>query len=134
MSDWTADPSTGRSNSSPLFLELRDEVGRLIRDDAYTLIRGGATATAGVILAQLAHKHGFGPLGREVPCGSDASNMSVLHPEAGGRGLVLSTPDWERLSPADRERLMDELTRRSAEAGLAMLGQMLAGLGNGEGR
>ena len=32
--DWTTDPETGRSNSSPLYLALFAEVARLIRDGA----------------------------------------------------------------------------------------------------
>jgi hypothetical protein len=55
------DPETGRSNSSAEFVFLVDEVARLILDDAWTLIRGGARNTAGLIVAQLAHKHGLAP-------------------------------------------------------------------------
>lgn len=62
--NWTQDED-GVNNSSELFLELRDEIERLIRADAHMLINGNAGATAGLILAQLAHKHNFGPLNRE---------------------------------------------------------------------
>jgi hypothetical protein len=58
--DWTTDDS-GRSNSSPLYCELRAEIARLIRDDAYKLLSGNAEATAGLILSQLAHVHGLAP-------------------------------------------------------------------------
>jgi len=40
--DWTADPQTGRSNSSPLFLELVTEVERIIRSGADTIVSGRA--------------------------------------------------------------------------------------------
>ncbi len=59
--DWTVDPATGRSNSSPKFQELTAAVTRLIKDDAASLLNGRADNTAGLILAQLAHVHHFGP-------------------------------------------------------------------------
>jgi len=59
--DWTADPQTGRSNSSPLFLELVTEVERIIRSGADTIVSGRADTTARVIVAQLAHVHGMRP-------------------------------------------------------------------------
>ena len=59
--DWTADPETGRSNSSPLFRSLCAEVTRLIRDDAFQLISGHADRTAALIMAQLAHVHHLAP-------------------------------------------------------------------------
>jgi len=60
--DWTCD-EFGVSNSSHEYLRLRDEIERLIRSDAHALIMGRADMTAGLILAQLAHKHNVGPLG-----------------------------------------------------------------------
>lgn len=62
--DWTVDPKTGRSNSSPEFLRLCDAVERLIRGDAHKLISGRADATARLVVAQLAHEHGMVPNGR----------------------------------------------------------------------
>lgn len=59
-SNWTQDES-GVNNSSEKFVELCAEIERLIRGDAHMLINGNAGATARLILAQLAHKHGFGP-------------------------------------------------------------------------
>ncbi len=59
--DWTIDPATNRSNSSAEFNRLCDEVERLIRGDAHMLISGQAGRTAGLIMAQLAHKHGLVP-------------------------------------------------------------------------
>ena len=59
--DWTRDPATGRSNSSHAFNEAVTHVTRLIRDSAYDLIAGRADSVAVLIVAQLAHKHGFRP-------------------------------------------------------------------------
>ena len=56
---WTE--KDGRANSSDLYVGLREEIGRIIRDDAHTLIAGRADLTAGMILSQLAYVHGFGP-------------------------------------------------------------------------
>lgn len=58
--NWTCD-SKGRSNSSAKFEYLCDEVERLIRSDAHSLISGNAGSTARLIMAQLAHKHGMAP-------------------------------------------------------------------------
>lgn len=68
--DWTWD-KRGRSNASPLFCKLCDEVERLIRSDAHSLISGNAGSTARLIMAQLAHVHGLAPttssdLGRDT--------------------------------------------------------------------
>jgi hypothetical protein len=35
-----------------------------------------------------------------------------------GRAIALNEGDWNRLDPVWRERLLDEWTRRSAEAGI----------------
>lgn len=59
--DWTADPETGRSNSSPLFQGLTDEVARLIRSEAHALLNGRADQAAAMIVAQLAHVHHLVP-------------------------------------------------------------------------
>jgi hypothetical protein len=61
VADWTVDPSTGHANSSLRFLALVSEIERCIRADAHKLIAGRADATAGFILAQLAHVHGLAP-------------------------------------------------------------------------
>jgi dihydroneopterin aldolase len=61
LSDWTADPETGRSNSSPLYRSLCHEVEQLIRGDAFNLIGGRADMTAELIMAQLAHVHHLAP-------------------------------------------------------------------------
>jgi DNA-binding NtrC family response regulator len=59
--DWTTDKNTGRSNSSPQFMALVNEIERLIRSDAHALIAGNAGSTARLIMAQLAHKHHLRP-------------------------------------------------------------------------
>ncbi len=60
MHDWTQG-TEGRSNSSENYERLVKHVERLIRNDAHQLISGNADATARLIVAQLAHKHGMAP-------------------------------------------------------------------------
>ena len=55
--DWTC--ANGKSNSSPAFLVLVDEVARLIRGDAHRLLAGDTEGTARLILAQLTHRWGM---------------------------------------------------------------------------
>jgi hypothetical protein len=43
-----------------------------------------------------------------------------------GRGVALSTSTWRRIDGAERERLLDDLTRRSAEWGIERLAGHLA--------
>lgn len=57
---WTVGKD-GRTNSSPLFEKLVDEVTNMIRDDAHQLLAGNAHMTARLILAQLTHVHGLEP-------------------------------------------------------------------------
>ena len=57
--DWTVDPVSHCSNSSPVFLELTRVITQLIRDEAYALIHGRTEHAAGLILAQLAHRYHF---------------------------------------------------------------------------
>lgn len=64
--DWTVDPKTGCSNSSPEFGRLCSEVERIIRSDARMLMAGRADSTAGLIMAQLAHEHGLKPSKRRA--------------------------------------------------------------------
>jgi len=59
--DWTA--KDGVSNSSPEFERIKAEIERLIRGAAFDLIAGRAGTTAGLILANLAHRHGLAPAG-----------------------------------------------------------------------
>ena len=63
--DWTINPKTGRSNSSPLFEALIEEVARIIRSDARQLLAGNAHMTARLIMAQLAHVHKLAPTAHE---------------------------------------------------------------------
>ena len=65
--DWTVDPETGRSNSSPLFRDLCAEVERLIRSEAFSLINGRIDSVAGLIMAQLAHVHHLAPAETSAP-------------------------------------------------------------------
>ncbi len=57
--DWTVDPETGRCNSSQEYLRLKDEIHQIILNSAHDLILGKAENVAGLILAQLAHRHGL---------------------------------------------------------------------------
>lgn len=66
LPDWT-EGQDGRSNSSVPFITLRAEVGRIIRDSAADLIAGRSDVVAGLILAQLAHRHGLAPTGAVEP-------------------------------------------------------------------
>lgn len=68
--DWTAGPD-GRTNSSETYQRIAAHVEALIRQDAHRLIAGRADMTAGLIVAQLAHKHGLAPPpdGTETPDG-----------------------------------------------------------------
>jgi len=59
--DWTRHGATGRSNEAPIYLGLRAEVARILRQSAHDLINGGVDTVAGVIVARLAHVHGVGP-------------------------------------------------------------------------
>lgn len=56
--NWTQDEN-GTENSSKLFKTLVDEIDRLIRSSAYSLINGQTKDVARLILAQLAHQHGM---------------------------------------------------------------------------
>lgn len=64
--DWTQDKA-GRSNSSPEFLALVDEVESMIRGSAASLINGSVTQVARLIMAQLAHKYGLTPPTKGAP-------------------------------------------------------------------
>lgn len=55
LNDWTA--KDGRSNCSDDFIRLVNEVDKLIRNSAHDLICGDSISVAGLIMAQLAHKH-----------------------------------------------------------------------------
>lgn len=57
--DWTVDPKTGRSNSSPEFLHLARMVGGLIRNSAQSILAGDVEGVGRLIMAQLAHAHGM---------------------------------------------------------------------------
>lgn len=59
--DWTVDPISHRSNSSPFFQLLTDQVDNLLVNSARDLVTGRTKSVAGLILAQLTHKYGFAP-------------------------------------------------------------------------
>ena len=59
--DWTVDPTTHCSNSSPEFNRLTSDVAQLIRRNPHDIVDGRIEKVAGLIMAQLAHKHGLAP-------------------------------------------------------------------------
>lgn len=64
--DWTQD-AEGRSNSSPEYRAIVDEVARLIRADGSGVFdERWVQSLARLIVSQLAHKHGMTPT---VPVG-----------------------------------------------------------------
>lgn len=58
-SDWTA--ADGISSTSDMFNELVQAVAELLEDQAHALIQGKTERVAGLIVAQLAHRHGLSP-------------------------------------------------------------------------
>ena len=60
--DWIVDPATNCANSSDEFKEIVDVVTRIIKDSAFDdLMNGRVHVVAGLIVAKLAHGHGFMP-------------------------------------------------------------------------
>lgn len=59
--DWTVDPSTDGSISSPEFLRLCEAVEKIIKGSAFDLSQGNTTIVAVLIMAKLAHEHGLAP-------------------------------------------------------------------------
>ncbi len=68
--NWTLDPATGRTNSSPLFLFLVDEVARIISN---ARVGDHPEGHARLIMAQLAHIHGL------VPAASRSEENELAH-------------------------------------------------------
>lgn len=67
--DWTVDPESGRSNSSPEFLAIVAEVERLMQSGAGAcLSQRWIAMTAKLIVAQLAHVHRMSPEAANVRC------------------------------------------------------------------
>ncbi|HSX01557.1 MAG TPA: hypothetical protein VLF67_04930 [Candidatus Saccharimonas sp.] len=87
--DWTVDPESGRSNSSERFRDLEQAVTALIVGDAHKLIAGRARDTAGLILAQLAHKHGLVPADHVGPQFTSVK----LHEDDGSLSGLISVGD-----------------------------------------
>jgi hypothetical protein len=77
--DWTADPATGRTNSSEEYLRIVGEVERLIRESAHALINGGVWRTAALIVAQLAHVHHLAPAGAPVTGRAGEGAVTGMH-------------------------------------------------------
>ena len=73
VADWTVDPATGRSNSSPEFLRLIKRVGQIIRSDA----------VARIVLASLAHEEHLVP--------ADYKGVDILSIKDDGRGGWVGT-------------------------------------------
>lgn len=77
--DWTIDPKSHHTNSSPEFDQLCKEVERLIRDSAHSLINGQVGSVAGLIMAQLAHVHGMAPQSSKILGFKESEDDGVLH-------------------------------------------------------
>lgn len=60
--DWTM--YRGKTNCSPQFVGLANEIARIIRDSAHDLIAGRTQSVASFILAQLAHRYGLVPVNK----------------------------------------------------------------------
>jgi hypothetical protein len=60
MKDWTE--KNGMSNSSDAFVKMVDVVDDLIMSSSRDLIGGRSQVVARLIVAQLAHNHGFRPV------------------------------------------------------------------------
>lgn len=59
--NWTVGPE-GRANTSERYLALSARVGEILRNSAHDLIAGRTDGVGALIMAQLAHKEGLGPL------------------------------------------------------------------------
>ena len=59
--DWTVDPETGRSNSSPAYLAAVDRVKTIILGSGYDIVRGQIEGVARLIVSNLAHGQGLQP-------------------------------------------------------------------------
>lgn len=57
--DWTA--HNGRSNSSPLFIELIKRVAEIIRESAHSIVAGQLDSVARSVMSSLAHEHNLIP-------------------------------------------------------------------------
>jgi len=62
--DWTKDSESGRSNSSPEYCLLVEQVARLIQNDAHALLSGNVAGTARLVVSNLAHRFGLVPTKR----------------------------------------------------------------------
>ncbi len=60
--DWTRG-AENRSNTAPLFLQLCDDIERVIRNSGQALINGQANTVACLIMAKLAHDCDLAPSG-----------------------------------------------------------------------
>lgn len=63
----------------------------------------------------------FVPIGRYYAMDNDLIGAPGLPP----RCLAINPADWKRIQPAERERILDTITRKDAERGLADLAAML---------
>lgn len=59
--NWTVDPVSRRSNSSPVFVAIAKRVAEIIRNSANDLLQGHSETVGRSIVAQLAHIHHLAP-------------------------------------------------------------------------
>lgn len=81
--DWTVDPNTGSSNSSPAYENLVAAVSELLRNSAHDLKSGNTESVAILIMAQLAHVHGMAP-----------ANVAVSEATEGAPGSLFGYFAW----------------------------------------
>ena len=103
--DWTE--KNGVSNTSDEFERLTNVVTNLIKGSAHDLLSGRADIVAGLILAQLAHTYGFGPLKSDSCPGGCAGDKTIgyrLCPACQQGADILNT-NAIRFTAADRKEL-----------------------------
>jgi hypothetical protein len=62
-----------------------------------------------------------------VPTGSAfVMALAAVLPDGPERGIALHPEDWERVPGAERERILDDVTRGDAGRGMAKLDRFLA--------
>jgi hypothetical protein len=111
--DWTINPETNRSNSSPLFLGLVQAVKDLINGGAggFVLRPNWTGNMAGLIMAQLAHVHGLAP--SDVR-GRDSLKVR-LYKDGVSLGAMSITPDAScKIDIEDADTMVVMLQERTA--------------------
>jgi hypothetical protein len=129
--DWTADPETGRSNASPVFRGLVEDVDRLLRGGAGGMVlrESWTSGTAALIVAQLAHVHQLAPAGPQP--GPDLAAAVQAARDAERERIRQLAIDYHAMTVSQTERMMpfEEMLRRSPEENAAALLTVVSGAG-----